>query len=163
MLQDDRRMIGELVLAVADELRDVFARAAASEGLTFMEGRALRLALLHGRQAALVEVLAVAPSRVSTMLRTLERRGFVERRTANGDRRHRNLVVTPAGQDALRGILARLDERSPLMTALSDGDRATLQALLGRLLTGVVTAEPAPPRPGRPSPSTGSRSRSAAP
>jgi DNA-binding MarR family transcriptional regulator len=135
MLQDDRRMLGELVLAVADELREVFTRAAAAEGLTFMEGRALRLAFLHGRQAALVDVLGVAPSRVSTMLGTLERRGLVARHTANGDRRHRTLEVTAAGHDALLRVLARLDERSPLMTALSDADRATLQTLLGRLLT----------------------------
>jgi DNA-binding MarR family transcriptional regulator len=134
MLQDDRRMLGELLLAVAERMRVVFTRAAAGEGLTFMEGRALRLVVLHGRQSALGEVLGVAPSRISAMVRTLERRGFVVRRRSTGDRRHRDLVVTADGTAALMRIIGRLDEQSPLMTSLSDCERTTLQRLLATML-----------------------------
>jgi len=127
-------MLGELLLAVADGLRDVFTRAAAAEGLTFMEGRALRLAFVHGRQSTLVNVLGAAPSRISTMLRTLERRRLVTRQVANGDRRRRDLSVTAEGHDALLRIMGRLDDHSPLMTALSAAERETLHGLLARLL-----------------------------
>lgn len=127
-------MLGELLLAVADELREVFTRAAAAEGLTFMEGRALRLAVVHGRQSMLVDVLGTAPSRISTLLRTLERRGLVTRRVADGDRRRRDLAVTAAGHDTLLRIMGHLDDRSPLMTALTVAERETLHGLLARLL-----------------------------
>jgi DNA-binding MarR family transcriptional regulator len=90
--------------------------------------------VLHGRQSALVEVLGVAPSRISAMVRTLERRGFVVRRQSTGDRRHRDLVVTPDGTAALMRIIGRLDEQSPLMTSLSDRERTTLQRLLATML-----------------------------
>lgn len=131
--------LGESLLSAAELLREVFNRATAAEGLSFAEGRALRLALVHGEQAVVIALLGVAPSRMSEILRVLERRGFVSRTTSAGDRRHRHIAVTAAGHECLSRIFAHLDAHSPLMTALSSAERDSLHDLLTRLLT---TREP---------------------
>ena len=91
--------------------------------------RLLDLLLADGVATAttLSEQLPVSRQAVSKHLGVLDRVGLVH--------------VTPAGHDALRGIFDRLDERSPLMTALSDADREALQTLLGRLLPAEIAAD----------------------
>ncbi|MFW3172704.1 MarR family winged helix-turn-helix transcriptional regulator [Geodermatophilus sp. CPCC 206100] len=130
----DERTIGERLLVVGGRLRALFTAAAADVGLTFQEARALRLLALPVAPRRLAELLECDPPRVAVLLRTLEGRGFVERRTSRADRRVREVVVTPAGQDAVRHVLRRLADESPVMTALSAGERGTLAALLDRLL-----------------------------
>lgn len=126
--------LGEKYLALAEILTTTFTRAARAEGLTFMEGRLLRLAAHVGEQSLIVDSLGVAPSRVSALLRSLERQGLVARSTARGDKRHRDVVLTPAGQDAATRIMGHLDARSPLMTQLSEPERVELEALLDAML-----------------------------
>lgn len=132
--QASTETLGETLLAAADVLRDVFHRATAAEGLSLAEGRALRLALVHGEQALVIDALGVSPSRMSEILRTLERRGFVAKTKSNGDRRHRNLEVTAAGRATLTRIFDHLDAHSPLMTSLAGDERQTLHDLLVRIL-----------------------------
>jgi DNA-binding MarR family transcriptional regulator len=128
------RTIGEMYLEVAEALRGAFTRSAAAEGLTFMEGRALRLAATHPEQSHLNEALDTAPSQVSALLNKLERRGFVVRTASRGDRRHRSIRLTPDGEAALSRLEDHLEVHSPLLHALTDDERATLRTLLGKLL-----------------------------
>lgn len=132
--QATTQTLGETLLAAADVLREVFHRATAAEGLSLAEGRALRLALVHGEQAQIINVLGVAPPRMSEILRTLERRGFVSRSPSASDRRHRVIEVTAAGRESLSRIFAILDAQSPLMTELSPAQRDALHDLLIQLL-----------------------------
>ena len=128
-----RRTIGEMVLDVAEELRGAFTRSAAAEGLTFMEGRTLRLVASHSEQSQLNEVLGTAPSQVSALLNKLERRGFVVRKASRGDKRHRRVDLTAEGGAALDRLEAQLEVHSPLLHALTEEERATLRTILGKL------------------------------
>lgn len=127
------RTIGEMYLDIAEELRSAFTRAAAAEGLTFMEGRALRLVASHSEQSQLNEVLGTAPSQVSALLNKLERRGFVVRTASRGDKRHRHVQLTADGGAALDRLEAHLEVHSPLLHALTEEERATLRTLLRKL------------------------------
>lgn len=126
--------LGEKYLALAEVLTTTFTRATSAEGLTFMEGRLLRLAAHVGEQSLIVDSLGVAPSRVSALLRSLERQGLVARSTARGDKRHRDVVLTPAGQGAAERIMGHLDALSPLMTRLDEPERIQLEGLLDAML-----------------------------
>ncbi len=127
------RTIGEMYLDVADDLRGAFTRSAAAEGLTFMEGRTLRLVASHSEQSQLNDVLGTAPSQVSALLNKLERQGFVVRTASRGDKRHRHVRLTPEGEAALERLEAHLEVHSPLLHALTEEDRATLRAILVKL------------------------------
>lgn len=127
------RTLGDLHLHVGALLRDVFTRACAGEGLTFTEGRALRLIAGQASQRDLIDVLAADPSRVSAVVRRLEALGLVTRSTATGDRRHRLVVLTPAGDVSLDRIAAYLDDHSPFEQALTDDECVRLGELLTKM------------------------------
>lgn len=128
------RSLGEWHLLVADELREIFTRAAAGEGLTFAEGRALRLIGVDATQQHLTEVLAVDRSRVSTLLGRLESAGLIERDTHHGgDRRIRRVRLTDAGAAAVARIGVYLDTHSPLVRRLDDAERHTFFAPLRKI------------------------------
>lgn len=64
----------------------------------------------------------------------LEARGWAERRRSPNDRRFYELVVTPAGQDALAQLFANLEETErDVMAHLSAQERTTLLSLLDRI------------------------------
>lgn len=128
--------LGENLLELADRLRETYTRAVAAEGLTFMEGRLLRLVLRTSDQADVVAALRIAPSSVSAMLTKLERLGYVTREPSTGDRRHRRLAVTPTGDSALRRVFERLDRSSPIVTELDDAELGQFKGLVDRLLAG---------------------------
>lgn len=130
---DDKRSLGELVLLVATELRDAFARAAAAEGLTFAEAQALRLLARAATQKELVDILAADPSRVSALMRRLESAGLIRRTWGRGDRRVRETELTPEGAAAVVRIVAHLDAHSPLMNRLDEAERDHLGTVLRKL------------------------------
>ena len=126
--------LGEQVLELADRLRATFAAAVAAEGLTFTEGRLLRIALRCSEQAEITDALGLAPPNVSALLTKLERRGLVTRTSSRSDRRHRGVQVTADGVAALRRVFDRLDASSPLMTVLDLDERVVLEDIVTRLL-----------------------------
>lgn len=137
-----QRTLGEMYLDVAEELRGAFTRSAAAEGLTFMEGRTLRLVANHSEQSQLNDLLGTAPSQVSALLNKLERRGFAVRKASRGDKRHRRVELTPEGAAALDRLEAQLEVHSPLLHALTEEERATLRTLLGKLRPDGVGRSP---------------------
>lgn len=125
---------GELLLAVADDLRAVFQRACDDLGLTFMETTALRHAARHRAQAAIVEELGLTPTRVSGLLGALERKDLVRRIRARGDQRQRIVELTERGASAVDQLNLHLERESPLLRRLDDDQRDALRALLLQLL-----------------------------
>ena len=89
--------------------------ALAEEELSIPQFRLLAY-LSHGDEAAsrLADKLAVSRPSVTALVDGLVKRGYVERRACEGDRRRIDHVLTPAGRDALeagdRVATAKLDE-----------------------------------------------------
>ncbi|GHD86248.1 MarR family winged helix-turn-helix transcriptional regulator [Streptomyces naganishii] len=72
---------------------------------------------------------------VTKRLKQLTERGLVERRGDTRDRRVAHVRLTDAGRDLVDGILpAQLAHEREVLSALDDGDRGDLAALLGGLL-----------------------------
>ncbi|MGO4403687.1 MarR family winged helix-turn-helix transcriptional regulator [Bosea sp. RAF48] len=72
-------------------------------------------------QQALAEKLLVGRSAMSMLLPVLERRGLIERRNDETDKRLRRLWLTPAGEALTRKAMAiHVAEIEAMMTVLSD-------------------------------------------
>ena len=78
-------------------------------------------------------------SNVTGIVDRLESRGLVERRTRDGDRRIKELVLTAEGRRVRAEVVAVID-RTPGISALSSDEQATLHRLLGRALEGFQTS-----------------------
>ena len=114
-------------------LRETFTRAAATHGLTFAEGRALRLVGRDATQLQLTAALGLDKGRVSTILGRLETLGMIERSTGPGDRRIRRVELTADGIAAADGIASYLDTHSPLVRRLDGDQRQAYFALLRQI------------------------------
>ena len=91
----------------------------------------------------IASLLACDSSNVTGIVDRLEARGLVTRRTAERDRRVKQIVPTPAGvevRDALRARMAHVPEG---IEALSARDQRQLRDLLARAL-GAPAADRAP-------------------
>lgn len=94
-------------------------------------------------QRDVAHVSRTSPASVSSLLQGLERRGLVERRTADGDVRSKRVHATPEGAalvDGFAAAMAAADET--ILAPLDDAERATLRALL----TKITAALPEPTR-----------------
>ncbi|MDL4820986.1 MarR family winged helix-turn-helix transcriptional regulator [Actinomadura opuntiae] len=77
--------------------------------------------------------MACEASNATFVLDRLERQDLIERRPHPTDRRAKQIVLTPAGERARAGVLARLETHSPLAPLSGDQQesfRDLLQALL---------------------------------
>jgi len=125
--------VGELVLELADQLRQMFIDGCAELGLTFMETRTLRYAARERDQSAIIDSLGLAPTTVSALLGTLERKGLLTRSRSRGDYRRRVVELTVAGRAAVDQLDAYLERRSPLIRSLDENQFETLRSILLRL------------------------------
>ena len=90
--------------------------------------------------AALTRTTAAS---VSSLVQGLERRGLIERRTADGDERRKRVYATPAGIDLIAGFDdAMLAVDDVLLASLDQSERADLLRLLEKVTAGL-------PRPSR--------------
>ena len=89
------------------------------------------------RAGALAEAGRISPSRLSHALRSMARSGWVVRERAAGDGRGQEVVLTPAGVDAVRRLapLQAAAVRAPLLEGLSVDDLTRLAELLEPLIT----------------------------
>jgi DNA-binding MarR family transcriptional regulator len=86
-------------------------------------------------QQAIGEAIQAPASRMVAIVDELEERGLVERRPHPGDRRIRALHLTPAGRRLLsRGRGIAMEHEAELVRGLSKADRASLLALLQRVV-----------------------------
>ncbi|MGW7366439.1 MarR family winged helix-turn-helix transcriptional regulator [Streptomyces sp. NPDC054841] len=117
-----------------------FTAAAARMKLTASQGRTLSV-LRHGPAAmrVLAETQACDASNMTGVVDRLEKRGLVRREPSPGDRRVKNVVITPEGEHAIDAIRADMHTTLAGLATLDDKGRATLYDLLDR----VFTARPA--------------------
>jgi MarR family transcriptional regulator, organic hydroperoxide resistance regulator len=103
-------------------------------GLSFAQAHALRL--LDPDEPlpmnALAERLFCDASNVTGIVDRLEARGLVERRSAEGDRRVKALVITPAGVELREHVLAVMSEPPAAIAALPAADQRALRDILAR-------------------------------
>ncbi|MTI51223.1 MAG: MarR family transcriptional regulator [Alcanivorax sp.] len=132
--------VGLSVHDVARMIRRDFDRRAREEGLTRARWQVLwHLARHEGvHQAALAEILDVAPISLTRQLERLEQEGLVERRADAADRRRRRLYLTDAATPALRRLrelAAMTRERAfaGLSSEQIDGFREVLEAMRANL------------------------------
>jgi DNA-binding MarR family transcriptional regulator len=94
-------------------------------------------------QRDIADVSRTSAASVSSLLRGLESRELVERRTDPGNERSKRVYATPAGEKLIAGFeTAMLAADETLLAPLDAAERATLQALLTK-----ITAElPQPTR-----------------
>jgi MarR family transcriptional repressor of mepA len=94
-------------------------------------------------QRDIAQMSRTSAASVSSLLRGLERRGLVERRTESGDERSKRVYATPAGIELIAGLdtaMAAVEET--ILAPLDEAERTTLHALLTK-----ITAElPQPTR-----------------
>ena len=67
----------------------------------------------------------------------LERRGLVERRSAEGDRRVKALTLTPAGVELRGEVMALMSEPPDAIASLSVADQRALRDILARAVEGL--------------------------
>lgn len=114
-----------------------FTAAAARENLTASQAKTLTV-LRRGPAAmrVLAETLACDASNMTGIVDRLEKRSLVRREPSPGDRRVKNVVLTPEGEQTIDTIRATMHATTAGLATLDDEERATLYALLGRVFTG---------------------------
>ncbi|MBW5484197.1 MarR family transcriptional regulator [Streptomyces bambusae] len=115
-----------------------FAERVGDLGLTPADVGLLRM--IAGRpgrsQRALAEDLGVVPSRVVTLIDSLEGKGLVERRRSAEDRRNHELHLTAEGRRTLGAVSRKAAaHEDDLLAALDPAQRAQLLDLLERVAT----------------------------
>ncbi|MBJ3811138.1 MarR family transcriptional regulator [Streptomyces flavofungini] len=113
-----------------------FTAAAARENLTASQAKTLTV-LRRGPAAmrVLAETLACDASNMTGIVDRLEKRALVRREPSPGDRRVKNVVLTPEGEQTIDTIRATMHATTAGLAALDDEERATLFALLERVFT----------------------------
>jgi DNA-binding MarR family transcriptional regulator len=93
------------------------------------------VSLVEGRsQRELAADLHLPPSRIVEMVDAMEDRGWLERRVREGDRRTRELHLTPAGRRAVDRVMALGRAHEAKFTeGLEPAEKAALAALLNKL------------------------------
>jgi DNA-binding MarR family transcriptional regulator len=115
--------------------RSVHAAAAEFE-LSPPQVQALR-EIQPGRPSAMSDLagkLHCDNSNVTGIVDRLERRGLVERRSAEHDRRVKHLFLTPEGERVREAISARVDSAPEPLEALAPEDQRALRDVLRRAL-----------------------------
>ncbi|HEU0195488.1 MAG TPA: MarR family transcriptional regulator [Gaiellales bacterium] len=146
----------ELLLELIIAERARLPAVAAELELSPMQLQVLRM-LEPGHSVAMGRVacdLGCDASNVTGIVDRLEKRGLVERRPAQGDRRVKVLVITRAGTRVRRAAIDRLAQPPESIRRLSAEDQELLARLLQRALTSPRpaaasrgTAAPRRPRP----------------
>lgn len=86
-------------------------------------------------QQDLCDELDLDRSTIADLVHRLERRGLIERRRDDADRRRNRLVLTGSGDDAFTELRPRVDEVERTLTnALSPDESRQLRALLTKVL-----------------------------
>lgn len=86
------------------------------------------------KQSELARAAHLDRSTVVSVIDNLERRGLVERRAADNDRRSNALVLTPDGSALLKKLKRRVnDHEKRLVQHLSEDERTTLVTLLQKI------------------------------
>ena len=128
---------GEAFLALADRrLRAYGLSAGARQVLAVLDGDGGSLS-----PTTIADRLIITTASMTSLLDTLQRRGFVQRSPDGTDRRRVVVTITAEGRAVIRRLLPEmLALQDEVAAALSPGDRAELVRLLNTLRAGIATA-----------------------
>jgi DNA-binding MarR family transcriptional regulator len=126
--------LGDLVTRVVRQLR----LGARGSGMAPHQLRALRsIAQEPIRPARLAEALGITPRAVTDVVDALLAAGLITSEPDPADRRAKILTVTPEGEARREEAKRRRDETAEaIFQSLDEAERATLEALLQRVLAG---------------------------
>ena len=143
----DERHIGFLISDVARMMRTAFDRRVRGLGLT--RSQWLVINRLHRRpgatQSELAEMLEVEKATAGRMIDRMEKKGWVERRADNSDRRVNRLYLT-AEANQIEVRLAEIADQTvdDALSLLSTGEREHFSELMRRVKSRLQTVlEPA--------------------
>jgi len=110
---------------VSRKMRTLFDARVRAEGLTLPRARALMLLGKQDRmtQTELADALEIEGPTLVPLLDSLEKQGLIERRPVDGDRRAKQIALTPAGQEQaahVNGIVK--DFRNGVLKDASEDD-----------------------------------------
>jgi DNA-binding MarR family transcriptional regulator len=131
----DEPSLDELLMGAARALRRTWANGLGPD-LSPHDARALRVVGHHGptRLGVVAEHLRIAPRSATDVVDRLEERGLVERAPDPDDRRAMTVSLTEIGAAVLAAVdKARREGAAEFFGVLSENERDTLAALLGRL------------------------------
>lgn len=111
---------------------------AAVAGLDLTQKQTATLWLINGNagvsQVSLAAALGMDRATMMSVVDRLEKRGLLIRKRSNTDRRRQKLYLTPAGQNMLRKVKARIAKHEERLKALfTAAELAALLAALQRL------------------------------
>ncbi|MFF0575486.1 MarR family winged helix-turn-helix transcriptional regulator [Streptosporangium saharense] len=129
-VQADRELCG-LINGLAKQIEAHVRARAATLGLTVSQGVALRELTGPMTLRELAERMSCEPSNATFVADRLEEQGYLERHPHPGNRRAKQLVLTPSGTELRERLLGLLSEGSPL-APLSSQEQDALHHLLAR-------------------------------
>ncbi len=115
---------------------------AAEAGLAVHELHCILQLFLHepGSARALAEILGVRDTSLSKLLRSLQKRGMVDRGTAPDDRRIECVRLTPTGLQLAERVLVRASEiGSDVLARLPEERRAQFRRCLNVIVSSKTT------------------------
>jgi MarR family transcriptional regulator, organic hydroperoxide resistance regulator len=127
------RVLCGLVNGLASRIEAHLRVRATSLGLTASQGTALRELTGPMTLRELADRMSCEPSNITFVADRLEEQGYLERHPHPGDRRAKQLVLTPKGTELRARLLELLSEGSPL-APLAPEDKDVLQDLITRAL-----------------------------
>lgn len=95
------------------------------------------------KQRDIADMSKTTPANISLMLKVLEGRGLVERRTESGDERSKRVYATAAGIALIAGLneaMAEVDEG--IFAPLTAAEQDTLEALLDKVNAALPRYQP---------------------
>lgn len=147
MVAKDARRIRSLELfrSIMQAQRKAAEEWVRARGLTFEQGVVIGyLEQCPGaKQRDIAEMSKTTSANISLMLKVLEGRGLVERRTENGDERSRRVYATGDGLALVAGLnqmMAELDES--IFAPLNAAEQETLEKLLERVNAALPPYQP---------------------
>lgn len=131
--------LADLLMRAGRRLRSAHAEELTDLPVNPHQARALRAIARRAplRPSALAEALRVAPRSATEVVDALVAGGWVERARDPDDGRAMLLDLTPRGRELIGDIdRARARAAEKLLGGLSESERATLAAVLGRVVAG---------------------------
>lgn len=129
----ESRRISRLLVLASERAKSGFAASIAPFGLPIPLSRALLMLGEPMSMRDLADLMVVDPSYITGLADQLEARGLITR-VPGADRRVKLLAATDDGHTLRASLLAALTEREMPVERLTAPERATLAALLERLL-----------------------------
>ncbi|MBQ5331744.1 MAG: MarR family transcriptional regulator [Oscillospiraceae bacterium] len=112
----------ELVFQLSEQLKDIYFRKSALGLENFLQGEMKVLSYIHHEQSEMLpgqlsSSLNMTAGRIAGILRSLEKKGFIIRRTDENDRRRVLVSITESGSQHILSDSVALKKRLDMLVA----------------------------------------------